>query len=98
MSILLFFGSVAAVFKDRFYQYAQWPNAFAIRKARGNEGVYLPSSLAIIVYRVTPALSASSCWIIWPLSKTQLANLIAESVLANHCLPSHTELGFRRSD
>src|SRR5512133_248578 len=37
-----------------------------MRNASSNEGEYLLLSMAIIVWRVTPTFSASSCWVISP--------------------------------
>src|SRR6516165_6495844 len=45
------------------------PKAAARRKASSRDGTYLPASRAMIVWRVTPTRSASSCWVISPLSK-----------------------------
>src|SRR5436309_12729050 len=45
------------------------PKATARRKASSRDGTYFPASRAMIVWRVTPTRSASSCWVISPWSK-----------------------------
>ena len=42
------------------------------QKAVASVFQYLPDSMAIIVWRVTPALSANCCWVIWSRSKRSL--------------------------
>src|SRR5208337_996844 len=44
------------------------PKARASRKARSSDGTYFPASSAMIVCRVTPTRTASSCWVISPWS------------------------------
>ncbi len=73
------FGTVG-----RYASFAAWlntspistPNASAMRKASSRLGAYLPASIEMIVWRDTPAFSASSCWVISFAKKRSLRMLL----------------------